>query len=288
MPLQPNGTYLHMAATTASPQESLLGAAPLGSASRGTWSYAYTLNGCARFDTFSQDAFRHGALKHTGFNWDNYCDIRSSYLGMDIARNTDILTVRDLCSSYIDRTSNPRRRPICNLGNVRAIITASPSILPAGGSTEHIFLSENGMVIRLVLQERQRAEFLCHLQSTSQLPSHPTCDVPLIATVRETFKAARFVESPLESDYADRIGLQYQMMESARDEEAATGDKLRGFRIRMPNATVATMRLGEDELATPIDLRKRAVENFINLCDLSDTARDPPSNPLLERATLPL
>ena len=237
--------------------------------------------------TFSTDLFASGPLQNATMTWNNWRDIRDAYYGLDELRKAPIFTDDYLNPQYWNSHSNPDLRPVLNLGEIRIISTVGTPSSPAGGNTEHIAITSNQTPVRFTMTEEARSEWLCHLQSSSFLPTYPICSAPLMATVKDTILDPYFAHTDEKNGWTDAISMGYQVQASSKDESAQTDDNFKGFRVSFPDGSCAMDRIPDREIPDSPDLWYNAVENHIAALDLADGTGDAVKNPLLEVPRLP-
>ena len=273
---------MHVARKARGRYNSLLGVLPMGSNTRGTFTYAYSNRGMKRFDTFNAELFESGPWQNAGLSWANWLDLRAAYEGVDRMRKIDVVQGADLLPTFMSRDPD-YEKPALNLGAIRPVIAlADDADKPVGGPTEHVVITQKGVPVRFTLSNEARNEFLCQLQSTSQLPTFPTCEAPMVAVVRETVMNPDWIDKGENTNWADEVRLAHTMLDSARHEDTQL-DPMLGFRLPLPNGTQSYTRWRRNWPDSP-DMRQVAYENrAIHMGRLPDTAveaSDPREQPL--------
>ena len=275
-----------MAATTHDRSSTLFGTTPLTSQVRGSCQYAYTPDGLRNFDTFLADAFPHGEFTTDGFGWDNWCDIRNTYFGIDMMRRAPPLRWEHLHPAIASEFHDKNLKPTINLGRVRCIATSPRGGNADGGATEHIILSEQGMPVRMEFTAAAREEFLCQTAASAHMPTVPTCATPLVAVVEDTFNRTQYIPPQKDSCYPDEIRMHVAMMVSEQEEDAKFGNRFNGFAHRLPGGKTTTSRLHPRQIKEPVDLQGTAVDALLDYLDLNDKSC-PDADPTKESAVAP-
>ena len=266
---------------------SLMGTLPLGTQTRGSWTYAYTRQGLKKFDTFSTDYFLSGPLKNSEFTWDNWRDVRDMYHGLDVMRKYPVYSQKHVPDFRIEPLTTRDQRPVINLGSIRVFSTVTEATSPAGGVTEHLAMGEGNVPVRFTLTPEARLELLCHLQSSAYLPSNPTCRAPLLSVVKETVMEPQFATCDRAHGWADAVKLGFQVLDSKRSGEGEQWNEADGFRLNMPDGTWSMDRMGEGPSPDNMDLSDRALENHLRGIDLKCNRGDATTDPRGEVPRLP-